>query len=227
MQAAETEIRALIRARIMEDKTATSKSVIKALLEDKTTFEYDAKSLGITTNQYKKVLDKILDIDLFDYKELAKQALMTPAEYIKNILKVQNRKMFIEMANKRGFTDPSIFKQHLLAELRYLGEPKGKPKGNPTKHDSKKHKKRHDRSSMAGLIFPVGRIESSIRHIKGTNKLTSNVGPYITGAMQALADELIRRSFEHTNNAGRVRIQKRDIQKALEFNPLLATSIRS
>ena len=214
MQAAETEIRALIRARIMEDKTATSKTIIKALLEDKTTFEYDAKSLGITTSQYKKVLDKILNVDLFDYKSLAKEALMTPAEYIKGILKMQSKKVFMEMANKRGFTDASTFKQHLLVELK-------KYEKNTTKH----HHKRHDRSSMAGLVFPVGRIESSIRHIKGTNKLTSNVGPYITGAMQALADVLIRRSFEHTNNAGRVRIQKRDIQKALESNPHLANTI--
>lgn len=84
-------------------------------------------------------------------------------------------------------------------------------------------RRRHTRSKFAGLIFPIGRIENAIRKLQSTNKIKLDVGPYITGMIEELAKQLLSASYQETKRSKRVRITSKDVRKALEEHPDLAS----
>ncbi|PKA53539.1 putative histone H2A.3 [Apostasia shenzhenica] len=94
-----------------------------------------------------------------------------------------------------------------------------------SKKKKKKKKKAASRSSKAGLLFPVGRIDRFLKAGKFANRVSAGAPVYLAGVLQYLASEVLDLAGNVARDNEKRRISPRHIQLALkndeEFTKLL------
>lgn len=61
----------------------------------------------------------------------------------------------------------------------------------------------HSRSARAGLIFPVGRVSSMLRHGRYARRVSASSGIYLTAVLEYLVSELLELSVKSMSAANK------------------------
>lgn len=82
-----------------------------------------------------------------------------------------------------------------------------------------------NKSSKAGVIFPVSRLHRFLRESRDNGKVTTSAAVYLAAVLEYLAAEVLEMSGHVTKESKKTRIQPRHILLAVrqddEFNKLL------
>ena len=79
------------------------------------------------------------------------------------------------------------------------------------------------RSKKAGLLFPVGRIESLIRHHSGVERVSGTAAVYLAAVLEYLAAEILELSGNAARDNKKKRVTTRHLLLAIRYDEELNT----
>jgi len=88
-------------------------------------------------------------------------------------------------------------------------------------------KKRTSRSSRAGLVLPISRVEKHLRKRRLTSRTSQGAPVYLTGAMEYVIETCLTRIVDAMMSDGRQRIMPKHVHQALARDPELSKLVKS